>query len=87
MVTKAYLKEQYGNSQIINIIIDSYDEENGEIVDMSAHLLGEIKPLAEDEIREMIRIDVEALITDLKNKIYPVAKNEYKGSGFSLESI
>jgi len=87
MVTKAYIKEQYGNSQIINTIIDTYADVNGEIVSMADLLFGEPSPLTEEEVKEMIRVSVEALIKDLKNKIYPVEPQKSEPCGFSLESI
>jgi hypothetical protein len=69
MVTKTELKEMYGNSMNINIIIDGYCEHEGGIIDGSAELFENIVYLTENECRDMVRVSVEKLCKDLLKKV------------------
>lgn len=86
MVTKTELKEQYGNSEIINEIIDTFGDENGQIIDLSQKLFGDVVYVSEDDAKEMVKSGVRRLCKDLLKKV-GIEGEKIQAAGFRLEDI
>ena len=69
MITKTELKEHYGNSMNINIIIDSFADEDDLILDASRLLRGEKYMMGKDAACELVKMHVEQLCKDLLKKV------------------
>lgn len=68
MVTKETLWNTY-NNEMISHIITRFGDENGELIDLSQKLFGNVVYITESEAHDMIRMGVEQLSKDIESKI------------------